>query len=125
MRCTGICRGRGVAYLAVEFDLRDQASEVRFFSHSEECVELPIEAYHMATGPQDACRYVAVVPLLETKRVSVEMRQYDKEGSELCRARKVFSRFAIKWASRFNYKFSYDRAMAMRDICLLYTSRCV
>lgn len=116
MRCTGICRGRGVAYLAVEFDLRDQASEVRFFSHSEECVELPIEAYHMATGSQDACRYVAVVPLLDTKRVSVEMRQYDKEGSELCRARKVFSRFAIKWASRFNYKFSYDRAMAMRDI---------
>lgn len=116
MRCTGICRGQGVAYLAVEFEMHDRASEVLFFSHSEEGVELPIEAYHVETDEQDICRYVAVVPLLDTKRVSVEMRQYDEHGSELRHARKMYSRFAIKWASRFNYKFSYDRAMAMRDI---------
>ena len=70
----------------------------------------------METDARGVCRYVAVVPLLDTKRVSVEMRQYDEHGSELRHARKMYSRFAIKWASRFNYKFSYDRAMAMRDI---------
>lgn len=118
MRCTGICRGRGVAYLAVEFGEHDQASEVRFSSHSEEGVELPIEAYHVETDAQGACRYVAVVPLLDTKRVSIEMRQYDECGSELCRARKMYSRFAIKWASRFNYRFANDRALSMRDIDL-------
>lgn len=116
MRCTGICRGQGVAYLAVEFEMHDRASDVRFFSHSEEGVELPIEAYYMETDARDACRYVAVVPLLDTKRVSVEMRQYDERGSELRRARKMFSRFAIKWASRFNYRFANDRALSMRDI---------
>ena len=55
--------------------MHDRASEVRFFSHSEEGVELPIEAYHVETDAQGVCRYVAVVPLLDTKRVSVEMRQ--------------------------------------------------
>lgn len=118
MRCTGICRGQGVAYLAVEFEMHDRASEVRFCSHSEEGVELPIEAYHVETHEQDICRYVAVVPLLDTKRVSVEMRQYDEHGSELRRSRKMFSRFAIKWASRFNYRFANDRARSMRDIDL-------
>ena len=118
MRCTGICRGQGVAYLAVEFEMHDQASEVRFFSHSEEGVELPIEAYYMEADARGVCRYIAVVPLLDTKRVSVEMRQYDQRGSELRRARKMFSRFAIKWASRFNYRFANDRARSMRDIDL-------
>lgn len=116
MRCTGICRGQGVAYLAVEFEMHDRASDVRFFSHSEEGVELPIEAYYMETDARGVCRYVAVVPLLDTKRASVEMRQYDERGSELRRARKMFSRFAIKWASRFNYRFANDRALSMRDI---------
>lgn len=116
MRCTGICRGRGVAYLAVEFGKHDQASEVRFSSHSDEGVELPIEAYQVETDAQGACRYVAVVPLLDTRRVSVEMRQLDMGGSELCHARKMYSRFAIKWASRFNYRFANDRALSMRDI---------
>lgn len=118
MRCTGICRGQGVAYLAVEFEMHDQASEVRFLSHSEEGVELPIEAYHMETNAWGVYRYVVVVPLLDTRRVSVEMRQFDMGGSEMCRAHKMFSRFTIKWASRFNYRFANDRALSMRDIDL-------
>ena len=118
MRCTGICRGQGVAYLAVEFVMHDKASVVRFLSHSEEGVELPIEAYHMETNSRGVSRYVAVVPLLDTRRVSVEMRQLDMGGSELCHARKMYSRFAIKWASRFNYRFANDRALSMRDIDL-------
>lgn len=116
MRCTGICRGQGVAYLSIEFEMRDRASGVRFLSHSEEGVELPIETYHMETDARGVCRCVAVVPLLSTSHVSVEMRQFDASGSELCNARKTFSRFAIKWASRFNYKFANGRALSMRDI---------
>lgn len=116
MRCTGICRGCGVAYLEVELKIRSKVVTTRFFSFSEEGVELPIEAYSVEATSQGTARYVAVVPLLDTKRVSIEVRQYDGDGSELSRDRKRYSRFFIKWASRFNYKFSYDHAMTMRDI---------
>lgn len=105
-----------MAYLEFELKVRNKSSETRFFSFSEEDVELPIEAYGVGVASQGTARYVAVIPLLDTKYVSIEARQYDGDGLELSHDCKRYSRFFIKWASRFSYKFSYDHAMAMRDI---------
>ena len=120
IRCTGICRGRGVAYLALRLSAPTECSEILFSSYSEEGVELPVEAYRteLSTGraPAGAINYIVAVPLLETKLVRISASAVDTTGAVLAKRTKTFSRFVIKWTSRFNYRFRYDDAMAMRDI---------
>lgn len=118
MRCHGICRGRGVAYVSVAFKRVCAASEIRFSSKSELGNSLPIEAYDQDCLGSGWASYIVVVPLLDTSCFTVEMKELDADGDVISKASRTFSRLYIKWASRFNYKFASDRAFSMRDIDL-------
>lgn len=116
LQTTGICRGNGVAYLGFALHGLDDVSNVCFKSFSEDGTPLPVEAYQIDSDDSGSLRYIAVVPLLDTKKVGIEILVYDERGVVVHRGRKTFSRFFIKWASRFNYQFHHDEAMKMRDV---------
>ena len=118
MRCYGICRGRGVAYVSLGFKRPCSVSDIRFSSKSEFGNHLPIAAYEQDSHDDSWANFVVVVPLLDTRCFTVEMEELDANGGVIAVARKTFSRFVIKWASRFNYRFANDRALSMRDIDL-------
>lgn len=118
MRCYGICRGRGVAYVSLGFKRSYSVSDIRFSSKSEFGNHLPIEAYEQDSHDDSWANFVVVVPLLDTRCFTVEMEELDAYGGVISAAHRTFSRFVIKWASRFNYRFANDRARSMRDIDL-------
>lgn len=80
MRCYGICRGRGVAYVSLGFKRPCSVSDIRFSSKSEFGNHLPIAAYEQDSHDDSWANFVVVVPLLDTRCFTVEMEELDANG---------------------------------------------
>lgn len=116
VKCVGVCRGEGVAYLAFDIEGLGLFSTIRVSSHSESGVGLPVETYIHELSGENPVRLIAVVPLLDTRTVSFRFEMVDQTGTAVWSKEKTFSRLWIKWASRYNYRMHRELAMSMRDI---------
>lgn len=108
-----ICRGTGIAYIECRVLNVAKGNIIRFSAKSEAAVELPVAVYKLN---KDVSTYVLATPLLETRRVDVNVEEIDKARRVVSSAERRFSRFFIKWASRFNYRFFRVDSLSMRDI---------
>lgn len=116
VKVTNICRGRGAAYILFTVDQFKHKCSLSVESYSEEGRPLPVETYAQPDSARDRSSFVALVPLLDTKKVVLVVKVSNESGEQIYGRTINLSRFAIKWLSRLNYKVSYDRAMQIRDI---------
>lgn len=116
VKCIGVCRGEGVAYLAFDIKGLKPSFSIRVSSRSECGVSLPVETYIHELSGENSVRLITVVPLLDTRAVYFRFEMLDQAGVAIWTKEKAFSRLWIKWASRYNYRMHREFAMSMRDI---------
>ena len=111
-----ICRGTGAIYITFAFSLKFPANEVSFSAFSEKGLPLPLETYEAGRMRDGRRRITIVSPMLDTRSILITVEERDAAGSLVSISKKSFSRFFIKWASRFYYRFNREKAMLSRDI---------